>query len=64
QLEIFEGGTTDATAVATARGGIPAATISIPTRYIHSPIEVLSLEDLSNAVQLLKLSLENAHEYF
>jgi len=64
QLEIFEGGTTDATAAATSRGGIPSATISIPTRYIHSPIEVLSLEDLSNAVKLLKLSLENAHKYF
>ncbi|MEM2135838.1 MAG: M42 family metallopeptidase [Candidatus Jordarchaeaceae archaeon] len=64
QLEIFEGGTTDATAAATSRGGVPSATISIPTRYIHSPVEVLSLEDLSNAVKLLKLSLENAHKYF
>ncbi len=64
QLEIFEGGTTDATAAATSRGGIPAATINIPTRYVHSPIEVLDLEDLSKGVQLLKLSLENAHKYF
>ncbi|WXG41353.1 MAG: M42 family metallopeptidase [Candidatus Freyarchaeum deiterrae] len=64
QLEIFEGGTTDATAAATTRSGIPAATINIPTRYIHSPIEVLNLEDLLNTVKLLKLSLENAHKFF
>lgn len=64
QLEIFEGGTTDATAVATSRGGIPAATINVPTRYIHSPIEVLNLDDLSNTIKLLKLSLENAHKFF
>ncbi|MGQ9720238.1 MAG: M42 family metallopeptidase [Candidatus Jordarchaeum sp.] len=64
QLHVFEGGTTDATAAATSRGGIPSATINVPTRYVHSPVEVLDLQDLSNAVKLLKKSLESAHRFF
>ncbi|MBS7287940.1 MAG: M42 family metallopeptidase [Candidatus Freyarchaeota archaeon] len=62
QLDVFEGGTTDATEIALARGGVPAAVLSVPTRYIHTPVEVLNLRDVENAVKLLKLSLERAHE--
>ncbi len=62
QLDVFEGGTTDATEIALARGGVPAAVLSIPTRYIHTPVEVLNLKDVENAIKLLKLSLERAHE--
>ncbi|MCD6301887.1 MAG: M42 family metallopeptidase [Staphylothermus sp.] len=53
QLEVLTGGTTDAAAIQLTRSGIPAGTLSIPTRYIHSPIELLSLEDVENAVKLL-----------
>ncbi len=53
QLEILPGGTTDAAVIQLAREGVPAATISIPTRYIHSPTETLSLDDAVNAVKLL-----------
>ncbi|WFO75475.1 M42 family metallopeptidase [Desulfurococcaceae archaeon MEX13E-LK6-19] len=53
QLEVLPGGTTDASAIQLTREGIPAGTISIPTRYIHSPIEVLNLNDVVNAVKLL-----------
>jgi endoglucanase len=45
-------------AIAFRREGIPAATISIPTRYIHSPVEVLNVEDAVNASKLLKAVLE------
>ncbi|MGB9705571.1 MAG: M42 family metallopeptidase [Pyrobaculum sp.] len=58
QLEVLYGGTTDAMAIAFRREGIPAATISIPTRYIHSPVEVLNVEDAVNASKLLKAVLE------
>jgi len=59
QLEVVEGGTTDATAIALSRGGVPAAAISIPTRYLHTPVEVASLSDIEATIKLLKSALEN-----
>ncbi len=53
QLEVLPGGTTDAAAIQLTRSGIPAGTVSIPTRYLHSPVELLSLEDGVNAVRLI-----------
>ena len=44
---------TDANAIQVCRGGKVAGLISIPLRYMHTPTEVLSLEDLESAVQLL-----------
>ncbi len=44
---------TDANAMQIARSGAATALVSIPTRYIHTPVEVLSLEDLDNASKLL-----------
>ena len=54
QLEVLSGGTTDASIIALNKEGVPAGVVSIPTRYIHSPVEVLSLEDCVNAVKLVK----------
>ena len=53
QLEILEGGTTDASAMQVARGGMAAGCISIPTRYIHTPSEMVDLRDVQAAVHLL-----------
>lgn len=62
QLEIMEGGLTDATAIALTRRGIPTGNLGIPTRYVHSPCEVASLSDIQNAIQLLTLIAENLPE--
>jgi endoglucanase len=53
QMEILEGGTTDARAMQLTRAGIPAGCLSIPTRYIHSPSEMVDYNDVQQAVQLL-----------
>lgn len=53
QLEVLPGGTTDASAIQLTREGVPVGTISIPARYIHSPIEVVNLNDVVNSVRLL-----------
>lgn len=53
QLEILEGGTTDARALQLTRAGVPAGCLSIPTRYIHSPSEMVDYGDVQNAVRLL-----------
>jgi len=53
QMEILEGGTTDARAMQLTRAGVPAGCLSIPTRYIHSPSEMVDFNDVQQAVQLL-----------
>ena len=58
QLEVGSGGTTDATAIHLEKGGIPSTTLSIPTRYIHSPVEVLDVKDIENGVRLLVEALK------
>lgn len=58
QLEVGTGGTTDATAIHLTKGGIPSTTISIPSRYIHSPVEVLDMADIDAAVRLLTEALK------
>ncbi len=64
QLEASEGGTTDATAIYLTRAGIPTGAISVATRYIHSPVEVLSLSDIDKAANLMARALETAPRYF
>lgn len=44
---------TDANAIQLARGGCAAALVSVPSRYIHSPVEIVSLRDLDATVTLL-----------
>jgi len=44
---------TDANAIQIAREGVAAGLVSIPNRYMHSPVEVVSLTDLDNAAKLL-----------
>jgi putative aminopeptidase FrvX len=60
QFEVLVGGTTDAMAMQTTREGVPAGCLSIPTRYIHSPSEMVDFNDLQNAVKLLVTVLGKA----
>jgi endoglucanase len=54
QLKAFPRGTgTDANAIQLARDGVAAGVIGIPNRYMHSPVEIVSLNDLDNAAHLL-----------
>jgi len=59
QMEVAPGGTTDASAINLVREGVPAATVSVPTRYLHSAIELLDLDDAINAAKLLKTFIES-----
>ncbi|MBI5877901.1 MAG: M20/M25/M40 family metallo-hydrolase [Chloroflexi bacterium] len=42
------------------RNGVPAALIAVPTRYTHSPFEMIHLGDVEQMVQWLKAFLETA----
>jgi endoglucanase len=44
---------TDANAIQLARGGVAAGLISIPNRYMHSAVEMISLHDIDQAADLL-----------
>jgi putative aminopeptidase FrvX len=53
-LEATSRGTgTDADAVHLARGGIPTALVSIPLRYMHSPVELVQLDDVEATARLI-----------
>ena len=44
---------TDADAVHVSRGGVPTGVVSIPLRYMHSPVEMVQLDDVANAARLI-----------
>ena len=44
---------TDADAVHISRGGVPAGLVSIPIRYMHSPVELVQLDDVHASARLI-----------
>jgi len=44
---------TDANAIQVSRSGVAAALVSIPNRYMHTPVECVSLKDLDNTVRVI-----------
>ncbi len=61
QMEILPSGGTDAGGVQRLHGGIPAVTLSVPCRYVHTPNEMVSEKDVRAAIDLLARYLEEAH---
>jgi endoglucanase len=54
QIKAFPRGTgTDANAIQLARDGVATGLVGLPNRYMHSPVEVVSLQDLDHAARLL-----------
>jgi putative aminopeptidase FrvX len=47
------GTSTDADAIQISRSGIPTGLVSIPLRYMHSPVELVDLGDVEAAVELI-----------
>lgn len=44
---------TDADAIYLSRHGVPTAVVSVPNRYMHSPNEIVSLDDLDATIRLI-----------
>jgi len=44
---------TDANAIQVNRAGAAAALVSVPNRYMHTPVEVVNLKDLDQTIRLL-----------
>ena len=53
QREVLTAGGTDASAIQLTRGGIPAGTLSVACRYVHSACEAISVQDCEDSVKLL-----------
>lgn len=54
QVEAQPRGTgTDANAIQLSSGGVATGIVSIPNRYMHSPCELVDLNDAENAIKLL-----------
>lgn len=54
QIEVDSGHTwTDADPISQVRAGIPIAVVSLATRYLHSAVEILSLKDIDQTIELL-----------
>lgn len=57
---------TDTDVIFWTRGGIPSALVSLPNRYMHSPVEMINLQDLIQIPQLLAafcLSLKRGEQF-
>ena len=57
---------TDANAIQLSRGGVATALVSIPNRYMHTPVEVVSLDDVENCAKLLAktiAAIESAEQF-
>jgi endoglucanase len=44
---------TDADAIHLSRRGVPTGIVSVPLRYMHSPVELVQLDDVHNAARLI-----------
>ena len=47
------GGATDAWAISLSGGGVLSGCVSLPSRYIHSAVGCVHLDDLEGAVELI-----------
>ncbi|MDF2674784.1 MAG: ysdC3, partial [Clostridiales bacterium] len=59
QFEVLEFGGTDGMEIHVSRAGVPTGVLSIPTRYLHTPIETVSLRDVENVIELLVRAIED-----
>ncbi len=58
QIEGAPRGTgTDANVMQLTKGGVATGLVSVPLRYMHTPVEVLAEKDLENTIKLLKEAL-------
>lgn len=54
QTEVMSGRTgTNADVIAVSRAGVKTACVSIPQKYMHTPIETVAVEDVENTARLL-----------
>lgn len=64
QTEVMSGATgTDADQIASAGHGAVTGLLSIPQRYMHTPVETVDIGDIEAAARLMAAFAKEAHEY-
>jgi len=53
QMDVLKAGGTDAGVVHNGRAGVPSSGVSVPTRYVHCPQEMVSIYDVEETAKLL-----------
>jgi endoglucanase len=64
QLETGLMGSTDAARISLTRQGVPSGNVSVPTRYIHSPVGMLSLKDAEDSAKLTAAAVRKIQKSF
>ena len=64
QIESGLMGSTDAARILLTRQGVPCGNVSVPARYIHSPVGILSIKDIENSAKLTVAAVNRISKYF
>ena len=59
QREVLPFGGQDGASLQHTRTGVPAGCLSMPCRYVHSPVEVIDMRDMESALRILLQFVEN-----
>lgn len=60
QIEVMGGTTgTNADVIGVTRSGVKTVTVSIPLKYMHTPVEVISISDIESSAELIAEFLRN-----
>ena len=59
QREVSDAGTTDATSIFAAKGGVPSAVLGVPVANIHTTMGAAHTQDIEDAVTILVNFLKN-----
>lgn len=63
QIEVMSGNTgTDAWEIQVSREGVATAMLSLPLKYMHTPLEVLHRDDVEQSARLLAAFIEHLGE--
>lgn len=61
KLDVMGGSTgTNCDEIAITRSGVPTALLSVPLRYMHTPVEVIDLQDVENTARLMAEYIKEA----
>lgn len=64
QVDVSEGGTTDAASIQLTQKGIPVGTITVPDNNIHSSVEIVNIGDVDRGAELIAQAILSVDEYF
>ncbi|MGN0624136.1 MAG: M20/M25/M40 family metallo-hydrolase [Oscillospiraceae bacterium] len=61
QQEIMSGKTgTDADVIGISQSGVMTVTVSVPEKHMHTPVEIIDMDDIENTAKLIAAFIENA----